>query len=249
MSCFVRQNLQTEALRLFLYMQECVVGSDDLTLVCFFNAGAQLGDLRVGAQGHGLMMKMGFGCRVKGCNSLMDVYVKCGLIGEAKRVFEEMSERSVVSYTVILNGVVKWEGINKGRTLFDAMTERNEIALTIMILTSEENGCFRDSFNLLAEMIFDYGVILNYVTLSSLLLAITQSLDILMGKWVHVYHVKHMVTGCRIMVETALVDMYAKCGRLSMAMSVFCQMSRRNVVSWNAMLSGLAMHGGCTNST
>ncbi|CAM8906080.1 unnamed protein product [Rhodiola kirilowii] len=243
MSCFVRQNLQTEALRLFLYMQECEVGLDDLTLVCFFNAGAQLGDLRVGAQGHGLMLKMGFGCSVKGCNALMDVYVKCGLIGEAKRVFEEMSERSVVSYTVILDGVVKWEGASNGRILFDAMPERNEIALTIMVVAYEENGCMRDSFNLLAEMIFDYGVILNYVTLSSLLSACTQSLDILMGKWVHVYHIKHMVTSSRIMVETALVDMYAKCGRLTMAMSVFRQMSRRNVVSWNAMLSGLAIHG------
>ncbi|KAF3946703.1 hypothetical protein CMV_027059 [Castanea mollissima] len=37
--------------------------------------------------------------------------------------------------------------------------------------------------------------------------------------------------------------MYAKCARLDKAYSVFDGMARRDVVSWNAMLQGLAMHG------
>ncbi|KAL2951029.1 hypothetical protein AAZX31_19G024000 [Glycine max] len=45
------------------------------------------------------------------------------------------------------------------------------------------------------------------------------------------------------MVGTSLVDMYAKCGRISAALMVFRHMPRRNVVAWNAMLCGLAMHG------
>ena len=45
------------------------------------------------------------------------------------------------------------------------------------------------------------------------------------------------------MVGTALVDMYAKCGRIHVAYKFFKKMPQRNVVAWNAMLSGLAMHG------
>ena len=45
------------------------------------------------------------------------------------------------------------------------------------------------------------------------------------------------------MVGTALVDMYAKCGRIHVAYKFFKKMPERNVVAWNAMLSGLAMHG------
>uniref|UniRef100_A0A7N0V1T3 DYW domain-containing protein n=1 Tax=Kalanchoe fedtschenkoi TaxID=63787 RepID=A0A7N0V1T3_KALFE len=243
MGGFVRHGMPAEALRLFLRMREVQVGLDDLTLVCLFNAGARLGDSGIEAQGHGLMGKMGFGCSVKGCNALMDAYVKCGLIGEARRVFDEMGERSVVSYTVILGGVVRSEGVSNARAMFDAMPERNETAWTTMIVAYEENGCTMESFNLLAGMIFDFGMKLNHITLCSLLSACTQSLDVMMGKWLHAYAVKHVAADGRVMVDTALVDMYAKCGRLATAVSVFHQMPVRNVVSWNAMLSGLAMHG------
>ncbi|PRQ53496.1 putative pentatricopeptide [Rosa chinensis] len=46
-----------------------------------------------------------------------------------------------------------------------------------------------------------------------------------------------------IMVGTALVDMYAKCGRVDTALKVFEHMKYRNVVTWNALFSGLAMRG------
>ncbi|CAI0551760.1 unnamed protein product [Linum tenue] len=42
---------------------------------------------------------------------------------------------------------------------------------------------------------------------------------------------------------TALLDMYAKCGRLDMAWEVFESMKEKEVFSWNAMIKGLAMHG------
>ncbi|XP_070035370.1 pentatricopeptide repeat-containing protein At5g15340, mitochondrial-like [Nicotiana tomentosiformis] len=45
------------------------------------------------------------------------------------------------------------------------------------------------------------------------------------------------------MVATALINMYAKCGRIDDAFRVFKVMPRRNIVTWNTMLSGLAMQG------
>uniref|UniRef100_A0A7N2L5S8 Pentatricopeptide repeat-containing protein n=1 Tax=Quercus lobata TaxID=97700 RepID=A0A7N2L5S8_QUELO len=41
---------------------------------------------------------------------------------------------------------------------------------------------------------------------------------------------------------TALVDMYAKCGCLDMAWKIFEKMKLKEVVTWNAMIGGLAMH-------
>ncbi|KAL6201303.1 hypothetical protein ACLB2K_025017 [Fragaria x ananassa] len=63
------------------------------------------------------------------------------------------------------------------------------------------------------------------------------------GSWVHVYACKTMGSEMDVMVGTALVDMYAKCGRVDTALKVFQQMKDRNVVTWNAVLSGLTMHG------
>ncbi len=41
----------------------------------------------------------------------------------------------------------------------------------------------------------------------------------------------------------SLVDMYAKCGSMEDAWRVFNKMPSLDVVSWNAILGGCAMHG------
>ncbi|XP_074561483.1 LOW QUALITY PROTEIN: pentatricopeptide repeat-containing protein At1g20230-like, partial [Curcuma longa] len=46
-----------------------------------------------------------------------------------------------------------------------------------------------------------------------------------------------------VYVDSSLVDMYAKCGRMADARVVFDVMPITNVVSWNAIIGGYAMHG------
>ncbi|KAI4352537.1 hypothetical protein L6164_006777 [Bauhinia variegata] len=98
--------------------RNCVPG-DEVAIICVINACA-----RLGMQGDAGMLKTGLGRNVNGCNAVMDMYVKCALLGEARRVFEEMKEHSVVSWTVILEGPVKWEGVESGRMVFDRMPEK-----------------------------------------------------------------------------------------------------------------------------
>ncbi|XP_029126256.1 pentatricopeptide repeat-containing protein At4g19191, mitochondrial [Cajanus cajan] len=56
----------------------------------------------------------------------------------------------------------------------------------------------------------------------------------------------HVLKSCfqsNIFVQTAMVDMYVKCGQLEDAHNVFVEMPVRDIASWNAMLLGFA-HGG-----
>ncbi|KAG8051478.1 hypothetical protein GUJ93_ZPchr0001g29386 [Zizania palustris] len=46
-----------------------------------------------------------------------------------------------------------------------------------------------------------------------------------------------------VVVESALVDMYSKCGRIDYASKVFHSISQKNEFSWNSMISGYARHG------
>lgn len=243
MGSFARHGMHQSGLRLFVEMRREGVRVDDVAMVCLFNACARLGNVEIGVQGHGIMVKVGLSSSVKACNAVMDMYVKCGQLSMAKRVFEEMEERSVVSWTVILDGVVKWEGVGSGRVVFDTMPERNEVSWTIMIAGYVSVGLVHDGFSLLQEMVFVCGLGLSYVTLCTFLSACAQSGDVVMGRWVHAYAFKTMGSGIDIMVGTALVDMYAKCGRVDTALKVFQHMKYRNVVTWNALLSGMAMHG------
>ncbi|XP_007032614.2 PREDICTED: pentatricopeptide repeat-containing protein At5g15340, mitochondrial [Theobroma cacao] len=243
MSSFSRDNMPLDALHLFAQMRGNSMEIDDVVMVCLFSACAWLRDVGVGSQVHGCVVKTGFQGRVKVCNAVMDMYGKCGMVGEMRKVFGDMKEKSVVSWTVLLDGVLKWEGVRSGRVVFDEMPERNEVAWTIMIVGYMGSGLCREGFSLLSEMMFHWGFKLNHVTLCSLLSACAQSGDVLMGGWVHVYGLKMMGMEMDIMVGTALVDMYSKCGRVDTAVKVFECMPRRNLVAWNAMLSGLAMHG------
>ncbi|GLU11044.1 hypothetical protein SLE2022_278160 [Rubroshorea leprosula] len=243
MSSFSRQNLPVESLRLFARMLAQGMEIDEVTMVCFFSACVQLQDDCMGSQGQGHIVKMGMGGLVKVCNALMDMYGKRGMVDKLRRVFSEMKERTVVSWTVLLDATVKWEGVGKGRVVFDEMPERNEVAWTIMIVGYVGSGFGKEAFVLLREMVFNCGFRLNYATLCSFLSACAQSGDMAMGRWVHVYCLKMMEMEMGIMVETALLDMYAKSGRIDTATRVFNSMPQRNVVTWNAMFNGLAMHG------
>ncbi|GLT56529.1 hypothetical protein SLA2020_295640 [Shorea laevis] len=243
MSSFSRQNLPVESLRLFARMLAQGMEIDEVAMVCFFSACVQLQDDCMGSQGQGYIVKMGMGGWVKVCNALMDMYGKRGMVDKLRRVFSEMKERTVVSWTVLLDATVKWEGVGKGRVVFDEMPERNEVAWTIMIVGYVGSGFGKEAFVLLREMVFNCGFRLNYATLCSFLSACAQSGDMVMGRWVHVYCLKMMEMEMGIMVATALLDMYAKSGRIDIATGVFNSMPQRNVVTWNAMFNGLAMHG------
>ncbi|XP_061347230.1 pentatricopeptide repeat-containing protein At4g32430, mitochondrial [Gastrolobium bilobum] len=51
--------------------------------------------------------------------------------------------------------------------------------------------------------------------------------------------------GCEVFIGNALITMYSRWGRLDEARRVFDEMPIRDLVSWNAMLSGYAQEGEC----
>ncbi|KAA8518832.1 hypothetical protein F0562_016394 [Nyssa sinensis] len=66
--------------------------------------------LRVGIQVHCLAIRTGFMTNVYVGSSLITLYVKCGALGNAYRVFEEMPVKNVVSWTAIINGfALEWQ--------------------------------------------------------------------------------------------------------------------------------------------
>lgn len=63
-----------------------------------------------------------------------------------------------------------------------------------------------------------------------------------LGKWIHEY-IKENGFDQYIKVNTALIDMYAKCGSLDDAVAVFKNMGFRDTQAWSAMIMAYAIHG------
>lgn len=62
------------------------------------------------------------------------------------------------------------------------------------------------------------------------------------GKWIHGYMDSNGVEMDAVL-GTTLVDMYAKCGEIEMALYVFKGMEERDVGAWNSIISSLGVHG------
>ncbi|XP_012089966.1 pentatricopeptide repeat-containing protein At1g05750, chloroplastic [Jatropha curcas] len=58
------------------------------------------------------------------------------------------------------------------------------------------------------------------------------------GPSIHSYARKVGLDTCNVIVGTALVDMYAKCGHIELARLCFNELKTKNSVSWNTMIDG-----------
>ncbi|XP_010249926.1 PREDICTED: pentatricopeptide repeat-containing protein At5g55740, chloroplastic [Nelumbo nucifera] len=61
---------------------------------------------------HGYVIKMGFDCCVFVASSLVDMYGKCGVLEDARKVFNLMPERNVVAWNSMIVGYVQ-NGLNE----------------------------------------------------------------------------------------------------------------------------------------
>ncbi|KAK9100141.1 hypothetical protein Scep_023571 [Stephania cephalantha] len=125
--------------------------------------------------------------------------------------------------------------------LFDEAPEKSLESWNAMISGYTQNGLTEMAISLFRRM-QTLKVQPNPVTITSILSACAQLGAVTLGKWVHELIVRENFQS-NIYVSTALIDMYAKCGSIREAQILFDTMPEKNVVSWNAMISGYGLHG------
>lgn len=82
-------------------------------------------DSESGEQVHGLICKMGFEKDKSVCNSLIDMYGKCRKICNARQLFDEMTERDVASWTIMICRYADVGKIKESVLLFETMNLEN----------------------------------------------------------------------------------------------------------------------------
>ncbi|CAN6470407.1 unnamed protein product [Victoria cruziana] len=120
--CGYSQNCQPkEALQLFSEMLQENVKADSYTTVGVLSACAQLGTLGLGKRIHNLINKDDLlGNPVLG-TSVIDMYLKCGSPHQAWEVFEEMKEKDIIVWNVILYGLAMNGCAKASLSLFSRM--------------------------------------------------------------------------------------------------------------------------------
>lgn len=174
-------------------------------------------------------------------NTMVDGYLKCGDVEAAKELFECMPDKNIGSWNAMISGFAKCGMIEEARKLFNEMDKRDEISWSAIIDGYIKGGYYKEALEVFNEMQRE-DIRPRKFILSSVLAACANVGALDQGRWIHTY-VKRNSMRMDAVLGTALVDLYAKCGRLDMAWEVFEKMIEKEVYTWNAMIGGLAMHG------
>uniref|UniRef100_A0A2N9H8A1 Pentacotripeptide-repeat region of PRORP domain-containing protein n=1 Tax=Fagus sylvatica TaxID=28930 RepID=A0A2N9H8A1_FAGSY len=236
------------------------------SLIHMYSACGRIGDAR-------MMFDAGPDWDLVSWNTMIDGYVKNGEVGIAHELFDEMNERDVFSWNSMISGyvgigdmeaakglfvrmttrdVVSWNCMIDGyarignvlvaRYFFDQMPLQNVVSWNMMLALYVRSKDYNECLRLFDSMIEGGEAKPNEATLVSVLTACANLGSLDRGKWVHSC-LKNNGIEPDVLLSTALLTMYVKCGAMDLAKDVFDEMPITNVVSWNSMIMGYGMHG------
>ncbi|XP_057823026.2 pentatricopeptide repeat-containing protein At3g12770 [Cryptomeria japonica] len=180
--------------------------------------------------------------------SFVSVLQACGRLGalqQGKWIHEHITQCGLLSNVKISNSLVamyaKCGDLRVARQLFNSMSITDLVLWNAMIAGYSQNGYANEALELFRKMQLS-NILPDSVTMVSLLQACSHLAAGLIGECLHSYVVR---SGFRfdVILTTAFIDMYAKCGNMEIARKLFDRMPRRNEICWNAILAGHVQNG------
>lgn len=289
-------------------MREAGVEPDNFTFPFVLKACAGLGDVEEGERVHSDAAEFGYESNVFVGNSLVSLYGKCGRVEAARRVFDRMLERNVVSWSVMVGAFVQngcfgdamglfWRMVEErvrpnrvtilnlvpgvcrmneadeiyrvvlengldsdiciqnavmvmyskcGRVdlaqgFFDKIDQKDLVSWSSMIEAYARADMPMEAFELFQQMKIQ-RICPDYVTVLSVISACLNLASLRQARFIHGFIVRSLLEGQSV-VETAMIDLYMKCGSTEYARQIFDRMHEQNLISWSTMIAGYGMHG------
>ncbi|XP_012574469.1 putative pentatricopeptide repeat-containing protein At5g47460 [Cicer arietinum] len=272
-SGYVQAGKFQKALSLFINLERSQICADTFSFTSAMAACAPLSLLKLGSSIHSKTVKLGMANDTVVANCLINMYGKCGSVEPAVRIFSDIADKDdVISWNSVIAACANNGNIELGYKFLQLMPNPNGISYNGLINGIAQAGKIEDAVWILSTMPCPNSsswnsIITGFVnrnrvqealdmfgkmhlrnlpmdefTFSIILNGIASLSALTWGMTIHCCTVKYGVDSC-VVVGTALIDMYSKCGRANNAESIFNVLPNRNLISWNAMLSGYARNG------
>ncbi|GAB4836135.1 hypothetical protein Ancab_001050 [Ancistrocladus abbreviatus] len=238
---FTEKNEPTKALSFYKHMLAHGFFPNNYTFSFTIRASVDLTDLSLGLMLHAQVVKLGWESYDFVQNGLIHLYAICNATSASRQLLDESFSVDVVAWTAVINGCLKCGQVEVARHLFDVMPRRNEVSWGAMITGYAQMGFFKEALELFNDMLVagfgpHHACIVGALTACAFLGALDQ------GRWVHAY-VDRNGMELDTKLGTALVEMYAKCGCIEMAIWVFEKIPCKDVFAFTSLISALSNHG------
>ncbi|XP_038902698.1 pentatricopeptide repeat-containing protein At2g13600-like [Benincasa hispida] len=132
--------------------------------------------------------------------------------------------------------------------LFTRCPQRDLISWNSLISSYIKNDNAGKALLLFNHMISELEP--NSVTIINILTSCTQLAHLPLGQCLHAYTTRREKSlELDASLANAFITMYMRCGKMQYAETIFNTLQARNIVSWNAMITGYGMHGRGRDAT
>ncbi|WMV48624.1 hypothetical protein MTR67_042009 [Solanum verrucosum] len=154
------------------------------------------------------------------------------------RRVELLSEATVIN--ALLSCYLRVGNFEGAETLFRNMKSKDLVSWNSIIAGYAANGEWLKTLDFFREFTKEEMSGPDSVTLMSILPVCPQLNNVLIGKQIHGYVIRHSFLHQDISVINALISFYAKCGNIKEACHLFSLTFNKDLISWNTMLDALA---------
>ncbi|KAK1575604.1 hypothetical protein Q3G72_006859 [Acer saccharum] len=183
-------------------------------------------------------------------NSMVAGYAQSGRFDDALEVCREMESLGLKPDTGTMASLLpavtntSFENVSYVKEMFSKLDKKNLVSWNVMIAAYVNSAMPTEAVDLYSQMDMQ-GIEPDAISFSIVLPACGDLSALLLGRQIHKY-VERKKLRPNLLLENALIDMYAKCGSLAEARAVFDGMQFRDVVSWTSMISAYGRSGkGC----
>ncbi|XAR64797.1 hypothetical protein NMG60_11008635 [Bertholletia excelsa] len=212
-SWYVKTERFKEAMRQFQMMMRMGIKLTPVTFVNLFPAVSRIGDIEIAKMLYGLLFKLG-------SEFVNDLFV----LSSAIFMYAELGCLSFA------------------RMVFEQSLQRNTEVWNTMIGGYIQNNCPVEAIDLFVQALEAEHIVLDDVTFLSALTAALQLQRVDFAQQLHAHLTKN-ASALKTTILNAIIVMYSRCSVVDMSFEIFSRMHKRDVVSWNTMVSAFVQSG------
>ncbi|OMO72680.1 hypothetical protein CCACVL1_17666 [Corchorus capsularis] len=235
---YCQHNMFVDTLRLFSSVGD-VIRPDNYSITCLIKAlSGSFCEKRLAKEVHCFVLRGGYTEDIFVSNGLITYYSKCQEFGLARKVFDKMGERDIVSWNSMISGYSQGGFFEECKALYRKMVDRLEFRPNEVTVLSVLQACGQSNDLLLGMEVHQF-IVENRIEMD---VSVCNALIGLYAKCGSLDYARELFEGMSEKDEVtygSLIYGYMFHGFTDKAMELFRELKQPGLTTWNSVISGL----------